>query len=643
MPETSIIIRMFNEERHLPALFRALAVQAYRDFEMVVVDSGSFDRSREIAAAAGVHHLVSISSHDFTFGYSLNAGIAAASGEIIAICSAHTIPLGPDWLSSLIDPLKRHDDVAMTYGRQVGTRSSKFSELEDFERIFGPHPREDRKGRFAVNNANSALPKRLWEKRRFDESLPGLEDVGFAQYWLERNLRIVYVPEAALEHIHEEPWGQVRRRYYREAVAARRLSVRGRRHIHKELVRGIWDTARDVGRAFHPDGNAAAERLGIGGRLKEIALFRANKTVGIVRGLLEAHPMESPEDRERALFNRSGRAVVVKGPGKAALEPVEIPTLKPGDALVRVAHVAVCATDHEIVAGTLGYYKSGLARYPIVPGHEFSGRVAAVGTKANGINVGDAVVAECIQSCGTCGECRAGNFIGCPDRAELGVLNRDGAYADYVVVPTRFLHKLPAGVDLRSATLVEPLAVVIKGLRRLGPALDGGPKRCMVLGAGPLGHLCARVLHHRGHQVAAYDRNPKRRALFEGTGIAAAVDMKTVPEQQVIIEITGHADVLDHALHASPANSALLLLGFPYGKKAFSFETVTAYDKTVIGSVGSTAEDFEAAIALLPALDLDVYFQCPVPLERFEEAWQKSRTGEVLKVIMHPGETDPQP
>lgn len=632
-PETSIVVRTFNEQRHLPALFDAFDGQRYRDFEVIVVDSGSYDHTRDLAAARA-DRLLRISSHDFTFGYSLNVGIKAARGRFVAMVSAHTVPCADDWLETLVAPL--HDETtAMTYGRHLGVASSRFGEAEDFERLFGPEPRIERAGRFAVNNANAALCRALWESCPFDESLLGLEDIAWAKHWMAQGYRVVYEPRAALYHIHEEPWMHIRRRYYREAVAARRIGILGRRHIPALLAREAAATLVDVGRAIAGDDNPVLDRLTRSQCAREAVYFRLHKNWGAIRGLLEAHPLETREETERVLFASANDAVVIHGPGKASLESIPVPELKPGEALIRVAHVGVCATDLEILDGALGYYKNGMASYPIVPGHEFSGWVAATGTNANGLHEGDAAVVECIQSCGTCAECRTGNFIGCAERSEVGVIGRNGAYARYMVAPARFVHKLPAGADLRAAALTEPLAVVIKGIRRLEAALDGAaPRRCAVIGAGPIGHLCARTLAARGHAVTAFDRNPKRRACFAGSAIATAADLETLGGFAVIVEATGDPQVLDKALHASPANATLLLLGLPYGAREFSFEAIAAYDKTVIGSVGSTARDFEEAIALLPRLDLAPLLACAMPLARYAEAWETSRKGEALKVIL---------
>ncbi|MBW2482472.1 MAG: glycosyltransferase family 2 protein, partial [Deltaproteobacteria bacterium] len=115
-PEISVVIRTFNEEKFLPLLLDALKWQFEQNFETIVVDSGSMDRTREIAAQKA-DKLLPIESHNFTFGHSLNVGIQEAAGRYIAIVSAHTLPFDEHWLGKLVEPL--HDsDTAMVYGRQ---------------------------------------------------------------------------------------------------------------------------------------------------------------------------------------------------------------------------------------------------------------------------------------------------------------------------------------------------------------------------------------------------------------------------------------------------------------------------------------------------------------------------------------------
>jgi len=332
------------------------------------------------------------------------------------------------------------------------------------------------------------------------------------------------------------------------------------------------------------------------------------------------------------------RAVVIHEPGRASLDDVEIPLVKSEEVLIEVAYEAVCATDLEILDGELGYYKSGWAQYPITPGHEFSGRIARIGEGIDHLEVGDAVVVECIQSCGTCESCRRNNWIGCTQRKEMGVIGLNGAYAEHVIVPGCFVHKLPEGTDLKKACLCEPLAVVLKGLRRLGQAWgDEGRKRCAVVGAGPMGHFCASVLSLRGHEVTVFDRHPLRRSYFEGTGIQVAEGLEKLVAYEVLIEATGDPHALDMMLHNSGPGTVLLLLGLPYTRREFSFESVVAYDKTIVGSVGSSAKEFKKAIKILHELDLDLFLERVYPLEWFERAWQETRTKEYLKIILEMG------
>jgi glycosyltransferase involved in cell wall biosynthesis len=392
-PEISVVIRTFNEEKFLPALLDALSLQSLRDFETIVVDSGSLDGTREIAAQKA-DKLLRIQSHDFTFGHSLNVGIRSASGRYIAIVSAHTLPFDNQWLANLVEPLHA-DRIAMVYGRQLGGESSKFGEIRDMRRTFGSQQVVLQPPRFFANNANSAIRKDLWEKHPFDESLPGLEDIEWAKYWMERGHQIVYEPQAALYHIHEESWRQVRRRYYREAIAARWIGIKNLKHAFITPAIEAMRTLFDLGYRLSPM-NKNPEKPGkYLDFAREVILFRTNKTIGTVKGLLDGSIIENPAARENIFFDRTCKAVVIHGPGKASLDEVEVPEAKPGDVMIRVAYESICATDLEIFDGTLGYYKNGQAQYPIIPGHEFSGRAVTIGPNVSHLQDGDLVVVEC--------------------------------------------------------------------------------------------------------------------------------------------------------------------------------------------------------------------------------------------------------
>ena len=633
-PEISVIIRTFNEEKSLPVLLDALSLQSCEGLETIVVDSGSVDRTREIASQ-GADELLLIEKHDFTFGHSLNVGIQKAAGSYIAIASAHTLPVNEHWISKLIEPLG-DKNTAMVYGRQMGGKSSKFSETQDMRRTFGPRREILHPPRFFANNANSAIRKDLWRKHPFDENLLGLEDIEWAKYWMERGYQVVYEPEAALYHMHEENWRQIRRRYYREAAAARWIGIKNYWHA---LAIPCIETTRtffDLGCIFLPFDKRSEKTKSKLDLARESILCRTNKGIGTIKGLLSRSVIENQNARKDIFFDRTCQAVVIHGPERASVEEIAIPEVKPGEGLIRVAYEAACATDLEIFEGSLGYYKSGTAKYPIVPGHEFSGQIVTCGPNVNHIKSNDHVVVECIQSCGNCNACRRENWIACQSRTELGVIGKNGGYSEYVVVPGRFVHCLPSDFDIRQACLCEPLAVAIKGLKRMKRTWQArkSPKHCAVVGAGSLGHLCARVLALWGHDVTVFDRHPLRLKYFAGSEVNTSDDMSRLKEFDHLIEATGSPEALDTIIHKSSAGATILLLGLPYAHRKFTFESIVAFDKIVVGSVGSSTKHFKMAIEILPQLETTAFFEKILPLSEFRNAWKLARSQKHLKVIL---------
>jgi len=626
-PETTIVIRAFNEERWLPDVLKAIEGQRYRDFEILLVDSGSLDRTREIAAAGGAR-IVHLRPDDFTFGHSLNVGIEEARGSYVAILSAHAIPTDESWLERLVDPL-RDERIGMVFGGQRGHAISKFSEARDFERVFPAHRLEMDDEHVFVNNANSAVRRSLWEEHPFDEGLPGLEDAEWALHWIDKGKAVIYEPAACIYHVHTESWPQVRHRFYREGMAGRWTKVRIMRNIPGEVWRELRWSATDLWLATR-----AGHLRESGG---EILRYRYHKTTGIVNGILDSRRITNPSTRAQIYNLRRFPAVVIRGPHNAAIEERMIPSLKPGEALIRVAYEGICATDLEIFDGRLGYYKSGAASYPIVPGHESSGTVVSIGMKVTGVSEGDRVVVECIQGCGVCDQCKRDSAITCRERREVGVIGVDGGYAAYLVSRSRYVHRVPDAVTLAQAALAEPLAVVLKGLRRLGGRANGqgggGPRRCAVVGAVAIGHLTARVLALRGHEVTVFDREPSRLAKLQGVA-HTSTELKDLNGFDWLVEATGDDGALTRLLQQSRTGATLLLLGLPYATQPFTFESVVAFDKTIVGSVGSNSRDFDEALATLPRLDTAAFLDTTYPLEEFERAWAAVRSRKHLKVML---------
>lgn len=621
-PETSIIIRALNEERWLPEVFAAIHRQKYRDFEVLLVDSGSVDATRDIAAANGAR-IVRLRSEDFTFGHSLNVGIEAARGRFMVLLSAHAIPSDENWLGNLVAPLRRAD-VAMTFGAQRGHAVSKFSECRDFERMFPDRTYEVDVEQPFANNANSAVKRELWHKYPFDKGLPGLEDIDWAKYWLENRHKVVYVPDGCIIHVHTETWPQVRRRYYREGMAARWVGIRILRNIPGELLREIWWGLKDLWLA------------GTSGQLSQlfgqIVRFRYEKAAGSIGGITDSRGLLNPARRSEAFFGNGFPALVVRGPNRLELEERNVPSLKPGEILVRVSHVGLTSVDLDVIEGRRGGRPGG-APYPIVPGHESSGTVIAVGPKVAEFAEGDRVVFESIQGCGDCTHCRRDDAILCRERRDMGIAE-DGACAAYMVTRARYAHRIPANVSLAKASLAAPLAMVHKGLRRLGSQPQGdAQRRCLVTGAGPIGHLAALVLASRGHEVTVYDTELDRLRAF-GSDIRTSTTLTELPRYDWLVEASGRSRTVAALLDEGAAGATLLLLGHPYSQIQCNFDSLAAYDRSVVGSVGSSRRDFADALAVLPELDTAALLRATFPLHQYEKALAAVRSRAALKVLL---------
>ena len=179
----------------------------------------------------------------------------------------------------------------------------------------------------------------------------------------------------------------------------------------------------------------------------------------------------------------------------------------------------------------------------------------------------------------------------------------------------------------------EPLAVVLKALRRLGASRTDARKRCAVVGAGTIGHLTARVLSQRGHDVTVFDRESARLALLEKIA-TTSTSFENLDQFDWLVEATGDQSALSTLLEKSRTGATLLLMGFPYAQHNFTFESIVGFDKAVVGSVGSNGGDFDQALATLPLLDTSPFLQASYPLEEYEQAWDAVRSRAHIKVML---------
>lgn len=212
----SVVIRCFNEAKHIGRLLDGVMQQTLKDVEIIVVDSGSTDGTTTIVQEFPVK-LLEISPENFSFGRSLNIGFSAARGEILVAVSAHTYPVHKDWLEQLIAPFA-DEEVALVYGKQRGNHLTKYSEHQVFKNLFGEESNWDQAHPFC-NNANAAVRRAVFERLRYNEELSGLEDLDWSRRAMTEGWKIAYAADAEIVHVHEETRAQVLNRYRREAMA----------------------------------------------------------------------------------------------------------------------------------------------------------------------------------------------------------------------------------------------------------------------------------------------------------------------------------------------------------------------------------------------------------------------------------------
>ena len=250
LPLCSIVIRAFNEEKHIGKLLSGIEMQSYPAKEIILVDSGSTDKTLEIAGKFPVK-VVNIAAEEFTFGRSLNRGISAATGEIVVIISAHCYPVYPDWLDKLVEPFK-DDLVAVSYGKQRGADSNHFSEHQFFKNYF-PNSSQPNQGQPFTHNANAAIRRTLWEEQPYSENLTGLEDLAWSSWAKQQGYKIAYIADAEIIHIHEETFPAVYNRYKREAIAMKQILPQSQFSVRNMLGMILRKTLGDLTQARKED------------------------------------------------------------------------------------------------------------------------------------------------------------------------------------------------------------------------------------------------------------------------------------------------------------------------------------------------------------------------------------------------------
>src|SRR5947209_231793 len=332
------------------------------------------------------------------------------------------------------------------------------------------------------------------------------------------------------------------------------------------------------------------------------------------------------------------------------LDVVDVPMPRPnaGEVLVRVEACGICGSDVHGFDGT-----SGRRIPPIIMGHEAAGTVAAIGPGVRRVHEGDRVTFDSTIYCGECVYCRKGEVNLCNNRQVLGVstpdFRREGAFAEYVVVPERVTYSLPANIPFEQAAMIEPLAVAVHAV---GLSKIGQNTTALVIGAGMIGLLVLQVLRASGcKNVVVVDIDDTRLRLANELGAATTLNAKSADVKAAIDKLTNGAgvDVALEAVGSTPTVKSAIenvrkgghvtLIGNVTPNVEIPLQAVVSRELTLQGSAASSGE-YPRCIELLAsgAIQVDKLITAVAPLEQGAEWFERlhSREPNLMKVVLTP-------
>jgi L-iditol 2-dehydrogenase len=348
----------------------------------------------------------------------------------------------------------------------------------------------------------------------------------------------------------------------------------------------------------------------------------------------------SRQGGERMTLIKTMQAVQITGPRSIRYAELDVPAYKPDEVLVKVHCLGVCATDLEIYQGTMVYFQTRKASYPVIPGHEWSGQIVAVGSGVRGFSVGDRVVGETTISCGHCAYCQKGRYNLCPERLENGVLGKDGAAAEYMVYPAHALHRFDDSLTYEEACLIEPAAVAFRCIHKMS---INPQDTVAVIGAGPIGLLAVQMAKACGSKkVVLFDIRDHRLQMGLAVGADEIVNLSLGHNANLfsaVIEATGNCSVVESLLDYVVPGARIGLLGLCGGKRAaFDLDKFVTYDLEMHGSLGSPGV-WDTVVELLQSRKVDTgsLISHRFELHQLEKAFElmDNQDPSILKIVLN--------
>jgi 2-desacetyl-2-hydroxyethyl bacteriochlorophyllide A dehydrogenase len=328
------------------------------------------------------------------------------------------------------------------------------------------------------------------------------------------------------------------------------------------------------------------------------------------------------------------KAAVVVTPGTLTVESVPDPTPGPLDVVVQPAAVGICGTDLHIMDGEFA------PAFPIVPGHEFAGRIVAVGSQVTGYAVGDQVAVDPSLYCGHCYYCKRARGNQCENWGAIGVTVSGGA-AEFVAAPMANLFALPPGLSAGDAALIEPLSCAVRGFDVLPRNLADN---YLIYGSGTMGLMMLELAKRAGAaSVSMVDLNPERLETAKLLGCSAAVanaDELDAPRGwDIVIDCTGAEPAIRDGLSRVGRGGTFLQFGVANYDARVAIEPYEIYRReiTITGSM-AVLHSFDRAGTLLAAgvLDPEIFISDRFPLDAYGDALNQFRAGIGRKILIEP-------
>ncbi|HEY9809145.1 MAG TPA: alcohol dehydrogenase catalytic domain-containing protein [Halomicronema sp.] len=313
------------------------------------------------------------------------------------------------------------------------------------------------------------------------------------------------------------------------------------------------------------------------------------------------------------------KAVWLENKQLSLKDNLPIPQPPEGEALIKVLQAGICNTDLELLRG---YYP-----YTGILGHEFVGRVE----KGPENLINRAVVGEINAACGECRFCKSGQPTHCENRTVLGIVNRHGAFAEYLTLPVKNLYLVPENVSLDEATFTEPVAAALEIQEQVKITPN---QKILVVGDGKLGQLVAQTLALTGCDLLVIGRHSDKLANLESRGIK--VGFKDVLKERsfdIAVECTGNPEGFSIARSALRPRGILVLKSTYAANLNLDISSIVVDEITLIGS---RCGPFQKAIDLLSQKTIDVnsLIQHRYPLEEAMSAFESAGKRGVLKVLL---------